>query len=888
MKKSLLFSVIVVVGMVVSVSQAAIRTWDNDSTNGKWQTDANWSGDAKPVASDTVTVSNGDTVDVDVSGNFPGSLDITVSGNSTLAASAVLRLNNATMLVESGSGLASTAGAFWDLNNGDITFDAGATCTIEHWEQKGVNTFTFNLDASGFTTLAPNWFRLGGGATIANATYTVDMANYTGGAGTITLVDFGGDAASMNNATFQGAGGLNVINKGAFSRSSLTWNDTTEAIELNAAYVTWDGGAGDGLWTSAANWSQDTAPAAGETISISGGVTVTGPNGNLPSGCTVNLSGNSTLTSTIGATRLNGATINVASGSTLTSAVNKWFDLNAGTVTFEDGAVNTVHYWEHKGYNTFGFTLSATGFTTLTPAVLRSGSNGSFAATWEHATFNIDVSNYDIANGETITLMDFGSHAANFNGTFNPTVNITRGAARLDATLSFDTGTSKLILTLTDEPIWDGGGGDGLWKTAANWNIEALPIAGETVTISNGDTVSWDGSSGQTLPGGLTVNLSGNSTLTASSIIRLNNATINVASGSTLTSTGGAFWDLDDADLTFEDGAACTIDEWENKDVNTFTFTLGATGFAPLAPTSFLIGGGGTHNPGNIANATYTVDMAGYTGGSGTVTLVDYVNDWAAMDNTSFQTATLNVLNRGDFSGSNLSWDDATESIRLNVMYPTWDGEAGDGLWSTALNWSGDVLPVAGDTVYITNGDTVEWDTAGNLPAGLTVNIDGNSTLHSSWVLRLAGSTINVASGSALTSDVNDWFDIGGGSVSFEDGAVNTVHFWEHKGANTFDFTLSDTGFTALTPNTLRSGGGATWSDATYNIDISAYDRDNGRTIVLMDFNASFMGGTFDPSANSPTVNITGLEGGSLSWDSVNYDLVLTLNGLRGTVFRFK
>ncbi len=37
----------------------------------------------------------------------------------------------------------------------------------------------------------------------------------------------------------------------------------------------------------------------------------------------------------------------------------------------------------------------------------------------------------------------------------------------------------------------------------------------------------------------------------------------------------------------------------------------------------------------------------------------------------------------------------------------TWTGAGGDGLWSTAGNWSGDAVPGAGDAVCIPSGDTV-------------------------------------------------------------------------------------------------------------------------------------------------------------------------------------
>ena len=59
--------------------------------------------------------------------------------------------------------------------------------------------------------------------------------------------------------------------------------------------------------------------------------------------------------------------------------------------------------FEHKAANTFGYKLSATGFTTLVADSLRSG----LSAVWADATYNIDVSDYDIANGTTIVLADY-------------------------------------------------------------------------------------------------------------------------------------------------------------------------------------------------------------------------------------------------------------------------------------------------------------------------------------------------------------------------------------------------------------------------------------------------------------------------------------------------
>jgi hypothetical protein len=212
---------------------------------------------------------------------------------------------------------------------------------------------------------------------------------------------------------------------------------------------------------------------------------------------------------------------------------------------------------------------------------------------------------------------------------------------------------------------WDGGGGDGLWITPTNWSGNAIPVANDTVNISTAVTVNGLGlSAGGNLPSGVTVNLSNNAALTVSSgAIRMNNATINVAAGSALS---GTFWDLDGATIHFKNGAIATMTDWEQKDANLFSFELGASGFTTLTPGTFRIGGGGTFNPGSIANATYNVDMANYLGGIGVITLMDFTTDAASMDNTQFQTATLNVLNAGSYT-ANLQWNNTTEAIELNV-----------------------------------------------------------------------------------------------------------------------------------------------------------------------------------------------------------------------------
>lgn len=221
---------------------------------------------------------------------------------------------------------------------------------------------------------------------------------------------------------------------------------------------------------------------------------------------------------------------------------------------------------------------------------------------------------------------------------------------------------------LGDVLTWDGGGGDGLWATATNWDTDALPQNGDTANIANSTVAGIDGN----LPNA-TVNLTSSTLTTSTGALRLNGATINVDSDSTLT---GNFWDLNNGTLNFSDGAAATMNDWEIKGTNTFRFDLGATGFDTLNPNNFRTDGNNTALTvaEKVALSTWTVDLNAYTGGVGVITLVDFNADRSRSGTVNgdtndaiFQTATLNVLNNNTGHNAALRWNDLTEAVELNI-----------------------------------------------------------------------------------------------------------------------------------------------------------------------------------------------------------------------------
>ena len=206
----------------------------------------------------------------------------------------------------------------------------------------------------------------------------------------------------------------------------------------------------------------------------------------------------------------------------------------------------------------------------------------------------------------------------------------------------------------------------------------------------------------------------------------------------------------------------------------------------------------------------------------------------------------------------------------------TWDAGGGDGLWETALNWNPDGVPVAGDTANIGNGDLVTMPSI-NLPAGLAINLTGGSdTKADGGAIRMNGATWMVNSGSDIGG--NAWYDLNNGSFTFDDGASVSAGNWEHKGANTFTFNLSASGFTAITPGTLRNGGGATVADSTWIADLANYTGTTG-SVVLVDYGSNAAGWTEESfkTATRTVLNVGTFTNSNIRFDAAEVQVILDI-----------
>lgn len=219
----------------------------------------------------------------------------------------------------------------------------------------------------------------------------------------------------------------------------------------------WDGGGAGDSWSTAGNWDPDGVPVSTDNVLVGSGANVTGAQ-NVFARLTIETN----ALVTIGVETISGSKVLDVAGTLNRSGVFRFksmlelsgslgsgitfLDTDGSTINFYDGAsfLNSNIPFEHKGANTFGYTLSETGFSTLDAGQLYSG-NG---AVWADATYNIDISAYDISNGTQMVLADYAGHSGVFNNTFNPQVNMIAGDSRLGGTLSFNTATSDLVLNL--------------------------------------------------------------------------------------------------------------------------------------------------------------------------------------------------------------------------------------------------------------------------------------------------------------------------------------------------------------------------------------------------------------------------------------------------------
>ena len=213
-----------------------------------------------------------------------------------------------------------------------------------------------------------------------------------------------------------------------------------------------------------------------------------------------------------------------------------------------------------------------------------------------------------------------------------------------------------------------------------------------------------------------------------------------------------------------------------------------------------------------------------------------------------------------------------------------WDNGGAGTNWTTDNNWNPDTAPAVpannGDTINIGALLSVDYDVtafSGNLPNSATLNVDGTLDV-TATVMRFNNSDIFVGSTGTLTGN---FYDMGGGSITFADGATASMNFLEVRGSSTLTFQMGASDFDAgglLNPNNFLFAGGNDFSNLEVIVDFANYSGLEQTGITLIEFGsdpASATTANFAALAAKGFTSIKSYGNSSIYYDEVNRAIML-------------
>jgi hypothetical protein len=320
---------------------------------------------------------------------------------------------------------------------------------------------------------------------------------------------------------------------------------------VDAATRTWDGGGLDNNWSTAANWSSDTLPVAGDTVTFNGtstkdaaiDVPVTVAVFQMNAGFTGTITQTNTLTLTASYTQSSGTFVGGGAALAVTGSttVNSGAVFNGGGSTITLTGALTVN--AGGAFTSTSATLTVTGAVTLAAGVF-SHNGGTVVFATSNVTLNLGgaatFNNVQFASGtKTISA----ANTMTVLGTLTMTSgSLSTGTLAAQGSIStaggFTGGTATLLINGAGAQLWTGGA-----IATSNLPIVIINKPGGTLTMTGTlrTTRNWTWTAGTVDAATSTVIFAGTQTISGShslGAVEIRGGTITIAAGTILTATG--------------------------------------------------------------------------------------------------------------------------------------------------------------------------------------------------------------------------------------------------------------------------------------------------------------------------------------------------------------
>jgi hypothetical protein len=654
--------------------------------------------------------------------------------------------------------------------------------------------------------------------------------------------------------------------------------------------------------------NSNTLVVTGSGISVTSANATTLHNLNVASSGTVTLQDvtiNGTLSITGGGTVTLGKSIGLGTGASI-DVSNGTLDLNGKSITY--GGSNSLSLSGSSTLLTGGTYLgdfSTVSYATSSTVVFDGGGAESIPG-----GASITYGNITITNGTTASLqsaLQMGSNTtlqvaagatlklAGFGLTLDNTQTLSM-AGTLETNGSGLTGfgtyavTGKIIFngTSADENFPAGLSGNNfdmeVNKTTGNLVVSsAVTIGGngKTLTLSNG-LITYGTGGSLTLAAGTVVSGGTNSSYVDGTVSRVFDSAVDGTTQRTLpVGVGGNYRPvrLDFTGLTGQ----ITITVTQNETAPSGTISApGVTAFASGLNRYWTISMSGSGS-----FSSYNLDLV-YTGANDPASALTIIQGTNSNDySTAGSNVTLPASGRIQATFSDFTLTDF--AIARTSQTITWDDGAGDGLWSSAANWSGDVVPVNGDNVEINGAYNVTFDGNATGDNFSSLTVAGGATLTLQKGVTVTFGSVSVDATSTLVYD-GTTVSVSASNTTFSTGSTvqyntGTVYADDYSNLilNNSGLLSSETG-TITAVNLTMNGTGSFTSSAT----ITATDMTIVSGTVNMGGNSLNVSGTLTISggilqANALTVGSLSQTAGSLSLAGTGQ--ITTINSLSGGTF---